>query len=242
MYITTTPAWQYSTARPEAFITKTKRRLKQYDGQVYLNDGDEYEIELFNSTTNPILAKIKLDGNYIPNGGIVLNPGERVFLERFLGSPQKFKFSTYTVDGKNKQVKQAISNNGSVDIEFYKEYVPSYLWSYTTAISTVTLNSTNLNSTTSGTTTGLSYTSETIPCSTQVETGRTEKGSISSQRFVQSNKTFELLSFHNVSWVILPNSQKVLTVDEVNVLYCSNCGAKRKKTSFKFCPHCGTEY
>lgn len=255
MYINTTPTWQYSVANPEAFVTKNKKRLKQHDGQVYLNDGDEYEIELFNGTTNPILAKIKLDGNYLSGGGLVLEPGQRVFLERYLNSPQKFKFSTYTVDGKSKQVQQAISNNGRVDIEFFNEYVPSNYW-YSSS-GTAAINSTPRFTTTTFNSSAATYTSNatmdwmsqdlapqerSILRKSLIETGRTEQGSTSNQKLVQSNKTFNLTSFYNVSWIILPKSQKVLTADEVNILYCGNCGAKRKKTSFKFCPHCGTRY
>jgi membrane protease subunit (stomatin/prohibitin family) len=45
-----------------------------------------------------------------------------------------------------------------------------------------------------------------------------------------------------VAWQILPKSQKQYTAEEVSVNYCGNCGAKRKKDSFKFCPHCGTKF
>jgi hypothetical protein len=89
MYTTITNTWS-ATKRPEAFITKGKKRIKQFDGQVYLSDGDEYEIELFNPTQEVVLAKIKIDGDYIAGGGIVLRRGERVFLERFLDSPNRF--------------------------------------------------------------------------------------------------------------------------------------------------------
>jgi len=54
-----------------------------------LNDGDEFEIELFNPKTNPVLAKISINGKRISERGIILNPGQRVFLERFLDSPEK---------------------------------------------------------------------------------------------------------------------------------------------------------
>ena len=91
MYSNITSTWYALPKRPEAFITKAKKRIKQFSGQVYLNDGDEYEIELFNPTQEVVLAKIKLDGNYISGGGIVLRRGERVFLERFLDSPNKLK-------------------------------------------------------------------------------------------------------------------------------------------------------
>ncbi len=109
-----TNTWS-ATKRPEAFVTKGKKRIKQFDGQVYLSDGDEYEIELFNPTQDVVLAKIKIDGDYIAGGGIVLRRGERVFLERFLDSPNKFKFSTYVVNGNNTEVQDAIVLSSQYD-------------------------------------------------------------------------------------------------------------------------------
>ena len=40
---------------PSAFVTKSKQRVKQHSNQIiYLNNGDEFEIELFNPTTNKV--------------------------------------------------------------------------------------------------------------------------------------------------------------------------------------------
>ena len=273
MYTNITSTWS-TLKRPEAFITKAKKRIKQNLGEVYLSDGDEYEIELFNPTQDVILAKIKLDGNYISGGGIVLRRGERVFLERFLDSPNKFKFSTYEVNGKNQEVQEAIANNGNVEVEFYSEYQPTipnrtlygnglvYNGSSTT---THTINGNPITFTTTG---GTNFVSSTLTSGTanvstfynhslsksenvlrkahltdrKVETGTTEMGSGSEQTFQHTNKTFNSFAFYNVSWKILPKSQKQYTAEEVSVNYCGNCGAKRKKSSFKFCPHCGTQF
>lgn len=109
-------------AVPQSFVTRGKQRLKQYTDTVYLNNGDEFEIELYNPTTNKILAKIELNGNSI-GSGIVLRPGERVFLERYLDEARKFLFETYKVDGKNNEVEQAIKRNGMVTVRFYNEEI-----------------------------------------------------------------------------------------------------------------------
>ena len=262
-----TNTWS-ATKRPEAFVTKGKKRIKQFDGQVYLSDGDEYEIELFNPTQEVVLAKIKIDGDYIAGGGIVLRRGERVFLERFLDSPNRFKFSTYVVNGNNSEVQDAIRSNGYVEIEFYNEYQPTwntgFLSTGTTNVQTfngnpitftTTGNSGNFNPTYGSTTTtstfynaNASLTSNTLEgpnvrnLSNKIETGTTEKGSSSDQTFQHTNKTFNSFSFWNVAWQILPTSQKQYTAEEVSVNYCGNCGAKRKKDSFKFCPHCGNKF
>jgi hypothetical protein len=254
MYTTITNTWS-ATKRPEAFITKGKKRIKQFDGQVYLSDGDEYEIELFNPTQEVVLAKIKIDGDYIAGGGIVLRRGERVFLERFLDSPNRFKFSTYVVNGNNTEVQDAIKNNGYVEIEFYDEYKPTWNSGFlTTGTNMHTINGNPINfTTTSGTTSTSTFYNASLTANTfagpnirnlsnKVETGTTEKGGSSEQSFQHTNKTFNSFSFWNVAWQILPTSQKQYTAEEVGVNYCRNCGAKRKKSSFKFCPHCGNKF
>jgi len=250
-----TNTWS-ATKRPEAFVTKGKKRIKQFDGQVYLSDGDEYEIELFNPSQEVVLAKIKIDGDYIAGGGIVLRRGERVFLERFLDSPNRFKFSTYVVNGNNTEVQDAIKNNGYVEIEFYSEYKPTWNSGF---LSTGTANFQTINgnpitfTTTSGTTSTSTFYNASLTANTfagpnirnlsnKVETGTTEKGGSSEQAFQHTNKTFNSFSFWNVAWQILPLSQKQYTAEEVGVNYCGSCGAKRKKSSFKFCPHCGNKF
>lgn len=107
---------------PQSFITKDKQRLKQYIDTVYLNNGDEFEIELYNPTLNKVLAKIELNGNSIGKG-IVLRPGERVFLERYLDEARKFLFETYEVEGNNDEVRQAIMKNGLVKVTFHNEQI-----------------------------------------------------------------------------------------------------------------------
>lgn len=114
--------YQTKTGTPSAYITKDRKRLKQFGQNVYLNNGDEFELELFNPSSTTVLAKIKLDGSYISGGGIVLKPGQRVFLERYLDDPRKFKFETYEVDGTSNEVLDAIAGNGDVVIDFFDEY------------------------------------------------------------------------------------------------------------------------
>ena len=114
--------YQTKTGTPCAYITKDKKRLKQVGQNVYLKNGDEFELELFNPSSDTVLSKIKLDGKYISGGGIVLKPGQRIFLERYLDDPRKFKFETYEVDGTSNEVLDAISGNGDVVIEFFGEF------------------------------------------------------------------------------------------------------------------------
>jgi hypothetical protein len=128
--------WTTPLSQPQSFITKGKQRLKQNMDTVYLKNGDEFEIELFNPTHNKILAKIEMNGKSI-GAGIILRPGERVFLERYLDEAKKFLFETYVVDGDDKEVKQAIANNGDVTIKFFDEIVRA---TYLSGSSTLTIS------------------------------------------------------------------------------------------------------
>jgi len=107
--------------KPTAHITKKKSRLKVYNGHiVFLNDKDNFEFEIHNPKQKSVLCKIKLNGEYISNSGVVLRPGQRVFLERFLDTNNKFEFSTYKVKDTSEN-RSAIDLNGDVLIEFYDE-------------------------------------------------------------------------------------------------------------------------
>ena len=251
-------------AVPQSFITKSKQRLKQYIDTVYLNDGDEFEIELFNPTQNKVLAKIEMNGNSIGNG-IILRPGERVFLERYLDEAKKFLFETYVVNGNNEEVKQAIVNNGDVVVKFYNEVTTTYYsgssttltinnplyqtWTTNTVPFTYTTHNTVGNTSFTTTSTGTntfynnSLTNGTLNINSlrHVETGRVEKGSDSDQVFTYDNSSF--YSFPSASnwWKIKPQSIKLLVKEDL-VIYCTECGSKRKKDNHKFCPHCGTKF
>lgn len=112
---------------PTAHIAINKSRLKQYNKNsdipvYYLNKSSEFQIELFNPTTDNILAKISLNNKPIAQGGLILRPGERVFLDRYIDVARKFKFDTYEVANTN-EVKQAIKDNGDFKVEFFKEYI-----------------------------------------------------------------------------------------------------------------------
>jgi hypothetical protein len=243
-------------AVPQSFITICKHRLKQHIDTVYLNDGDEFEIELYNPTQNKVLAKIEMNGNSIGNG-IILRPGERIFLERYLDEAKKFLFETYVVNGKNEEVQQAIAHNGDVIIKFYDEVRmstfnvnsgtvtinnPNFGWGSTT---TGTQYYGNTNFTTSNTNTfyNTSLTSGTINTNSlrSLETGRVEKGSDSNQSFTYDSSSFNSYPSTTNWWKIKPKSTQVVTKEDL-VTYCTECGSKRKKDTHKFCPHCGTKF
>lgn len=111
---------------PSAYIAvgKNKSRLKIYNGKdVFVKDGEEFQIEIFNPTTKTIGAKILINGNSISSSLFVIKPGERSYLERYLDDNKKFLFETYEVEN-SKEAKAATKENGIVRIEFYNEKVP----------------------------------------------------------------------------------------------------------------------
>tara|TARA_R110000772_G_scaffold20466_5_gene56889 strand:+ start:43398 stop:44279 length:882 start_codon:yes stop_codon:yes gene_type:complete len=122
--------YSVNTKNPGAWVCanedgrQNRGRLKIHKpgSKIYLQDEDEFEIELHNPTTLNVKAVIKIDGKPICSGGLVLRSGERIYLECFPDSRKKFTFKTYEVDDSNES-KVAISNNGRVEIKFYKEKV-----------------------------------------------------------------------------------------------------------------------
>lgn len=123
---------------PSAYITVSKGRKKVKDNTVYLNNGQEFELELFNPTTDNLLVKIWINNKQMSSSGVVLRPGDRVFLERYIDIPKKFLFDTYEVNGGNASVQKAIEKNGLVKVQFFREDTTVYTNDY--PILTVTDN------------------------------------------------------------------------------------------------------
>jgi flagellin-like protein len=81
----------------------------------------------------------------------------------------------------------------------------------------------------------------TVNISNTLETGTVEKGSKSDQEFTVDSTTFNTYHSWQSIWKILPESTKPITKESLTV-FCTNCGAKRKKTNHKFCPICGSKF
>jgi hypothetical protein len=113
-----------TSTKPSAWIVSPndKGRKSIKSGKVFLNDGDEFEIELFNPLTVSVLADIKLNGQSISKTGLVVKPGQRVYLDCFIDDKKKFVFSTYEIDGGLESL-DATQNNGLLEVFFYKEDV-----------------------------------------------------------------------------------------------------------------------
>jgi hypothetical protein len=236
-------------------ITTNRNRVKEYGSNVYLKDGQKFEIELHNPHTYKVLAKIKLNGYYISTSGLVLNPGQRVFLERFIDKDESFIFSTYDVDG-TPESKAAIAYNGDVEVEYYAQYIPNNLnlsgnWNTGQTYTYVNNHTTNLPlantfycSTNISNTAGVTQDSfsfdTTVSGTKSIETGRIDSGKKTGQKFGTSNDSFNSWVFETKKMKIIPISAKPVEVSELRN-YCTNCGTRAKKASWKFCPSCGTK-
>lgn len=248
-------------------IAKNKSLLKEYQNRtVYLKDGDEFQIMLFNPTEFKIGAKIKINGSEIPNM-VVLRPGERIWLDRYLDINRKFKFSTYTVDKTNEAL-NAIRYNGTIEISFYYENTKRNDIMICDSINTPYISNDNIITTspktypiTWGTTSSISteiptvstayYTYTTLECKSEcnaknaknskdLETGRIEKGGISDQLFDKDYSDFSYYAFKTETIKILPISQKPYNKKDIEKKYCAECGRKLNP-KFKYCPKCGAK-
>ena len=238
---------------PTAHITVDRKRLRQYDDAIYLNNGQEFEIEMFNPLSVSVKAEIHINGVKMNGGGIVIKPGQRIFLERHLDSPNKLVFETYEIESTSEAL-DAIVNNGDVVVKFYEEkhqninysglfINPQYFGTLTLSVNGGTYNTTtgaHFTSNSSGLLSNNSTNTAMFYNNTDksLETGRVEKGENSNQNFSYDYTSFSYTPRTIVSWKLLPTSVKPYDSKDLKK-YCTGCGSKIKKESFKFCPNCG---
>lgn len=240
-------------SKPQAWIAIQKNRQKTYnegsENIIYLKDGQEFQIELYNPTQSPVLAKILLNGNYISDRGLILDPGQRWFLDRHIDSDRKLMFGTYEVENTETNAK-AIEKNGLVVVEFYKQIVNygNITWTYPYKTWTTLGNyqyPTLLNTSVPLCETNTHFTSITtsnfVNISNEIETGRVKEGTKSDQSFSEGYDNFSFFYSWSDSIKILPLSRKPLSSDELRS-YCTECGTRVKKQTWKFCPNCGNKY
>ena len=234
-----------------AWIALNNNRLKIYqDGQVYLTNDDQFEIELFNGETTEVLAKIWLNDELISTAGLILKPGERFYLDRYIDNNHKFKFSTYNVED-SQEAREAIQSNGVVKVQFYKKEQVTQLWQqpHTTwpQINEPYIpnwqqpycgNNTGGIQFDSNTTSNSNLTQINAVYNTSLETGRIEQGEKSEQTFEFSNMTFSSFAFQTTELQILPKSKQPLETKNIRN-YCGECGTRIRKNSWKYCPSCG---
>jgi hypothetical protein len=204
---------------PECEILVNKQLRKVYGNKknkIYLNNDDYIQINIFNPTFERIGVQLEFNGS-LENKMLIVNPGQKILLDRFVDTKKKIKFSTYFIDKNNKLSKKAIEKNGSITIHFWKEKNNTQLnissttrtWINYDDIQTYPLNNYNSilnNITTSNNTYQSHTTSNTSNLDNLLETGRLEKGEKSKQKM--NDVYFESdYIFHSQKFKLLPFSQ-----------------------------------
>jgi hypothetical protein len=134
----------WSDLKPQFWIAVSNNRQKIYGTNgnlVYLDGEQEFQIELYNPTTSGYLAKIYLNDKLISNSGLVIKPGQRYYLDRYLDNDRKFLASMYSIEDTD-EAKNATKDNGKVRVEFYPEITTLKIntgITYTPGMSTVTV-------------------------------------------------------------------------------------------------------
>ena len=115
-------------------------------------------------------------------------------------------------------VTDAIKNNGNIKVDFYSElaYHQPNFQGLVPPINCKTLTE--------------------IPV---FETGKVEKGLKSNQTLKSGYGTFNAWPCSVYHYKILPESQKAVKYGEIRS-YCTDCSTRIKKSTWKFCPNCGT--
>jgi hypothetical protein len=245
------------TSVPDLFITKNKSRLKIYDKKnVYLNNGDTFELEIFNNQNETIGVEILLNSKKISNSLLILRPAERVFLDRYLDESKKFLFETYDVED-TQQIKDIIANNGKVEIKCYKEqpvlthgsitintphWNPPYWGSTGTPYyyGTTTLAGNGIFNLTGGTiTTSSCYYSSDVNCNTTNSAPLNSTFSTCCLDMMEtgvvgkggvSNQTFDYTNFNQQSWAFHTCELQIIPVSKKN---------KTMKEIKQYCTNCG---
>ena len=208
-----------------------------------------------NKTTFTWKAEIWIDGRKTSDHGLVLYPGETHNLERFIDSPNRFKFVTYNADKQNESYFQDM---GDIEIRFFREWIripepttwimpsPHHHFHYdggtgfqSTSDAYLVNNCTNTDMMSYTSSVGHLEVSMSMPNEKMdsIEVGKTIEGSHSEQTFDVVNLNFES-TYTSVYLKIKPLSQ--LDTQRPAAIYCSQC-SRRFRTKEKYCPECGNK-
>jgi hypothetical protein len=216
-------------SNPNAWIVSSNDRGRKSikKDKVYLFDNEKFEIELYNPLRKSVLADIKLNGKSISKTGLIIKPGQRIYLDCFIDNKRKFIFKTYNVDD-TEESKDSIKLNGNLEVFFYEEevidfnkinYIPynnpfnPYTIPYTDPYPTYPKIWYSLNSNSN-----FDYSCKSI------ETGRIEKGDISNQKFEEIYMDFKKNYISHTILKLLPDSLKpkeIIKSKKENDIYSS---------------------
>ena len=156
---------------------------------------------------------------------------------------------------------EAIANNGKIEVEFYLEqnyFNPTFKgisWtSSPTVYYTNNFHNGNMLYDSSPIIGGIAstFTSslnmpiagssdvKSLSIDASIETGRIEKGGKTDQKMESSYGSYNSWPTNTIQIQLFPESIKPIEVSEIRT-YCTECGTRMKKQTWKFCPNCGTK-
>jgi hypothetical protein len=231
-----------------AAIKVNGKVLREFKDTVYIPFSSEYSILLKNLNTVRAVVNVFIDGEDMVPGGIVLNAGQEVDLERSvkngnLNEGNKFKFIERT--GAVEQHRGVKLEDGLVRIEFQFEQLPRPITWNTTNINAVYpqegilrgVNDVHYGVTCSAAT----YDSYSVNSAHSVvnDAGITVPGSRSDQKFSTAYVGALESTKHSMIFKLLGGEAVKQAVTVKHKPKCVTCGKQNKATA-KFCTECGT--
>jgi hypothetical protein len=224
--------------------------LREFKDTVYIPFASEYSILLKNLNTVRAVVNVFIDGEDQVPGGIVLNAGQEVDLERSvkngnLTEGNKFKFIERT--GAVEQHRGVKLEDGIVRIEYQFEQPPRPIVWNTTQIGGIYPQGGILRSSTSDVWPAGSVTCSATYDATSVnsahglinDAGITVPGSHSSQKFTAAYVGTLESTKHSMVFKLLGGDAVKQAVTVKHKPKCVTCGKQNKATA-KFCTECGT--
>ena len=232
--------------------------LREFKDNVYIPFGSEYSFLLKNLNTKRALVNVFIDGEDMTPGGLVLNAGQEVDLERSikngnLKEGNKFKFIERT--GAVEKHRGIKLEDGLIRIEFQFElydtkYQPFFNnnilrgQTYDAHYGTTTSDwATPMGATYSSTNVSLNSMNISAQAQSMNDVGITVAGSKSTQSFTTTTMGVMEVEKHSIIFMLLGETEDNKPVlQPVNVKMkpkCTSCGKQNKATN-KFCSECGT--
>lgn len=239
-----------------AAIKVNNKVLREFKDTVYVPFASEYSLLIKNLNIVKVLVNVYIDGEEVTPGGLAINAGNEIDLERFIKNGNLTEGNKFKFIERNSAVEQHRGiklEDGIVRIEYQFEKVYSFL---NTVYPLGPIKRSNNDSPYGGYNTTRSY-GTTMNCSSSItspgevtasqisnyDAGITVPGSKSDQKF-QTVSSFPLeTEKHSIVLKLLgetPANKPVIAPVTVKAKpRCTTCNHQNKATA-KFCSACGT--
>ena len=236
-----------------AAIKVGNKVLREFKDTVYIPFGSEYAITLKNLHTTRVVINVYIDGDNVVPGGLVLNAGQSVDLERAirngnLTEGNRFKFIERT--GNIEQHRGIGVEDGLVRVEYQFEIPRPVIWNTTHISGSIYPQGSILRGSTAdvwpagSVTCHSTYDSfDSIETAQLNDAGITVPGSKSTQSFQTTTLGTLEADKHNLIFKLVGDLghnkpvEKPVTVKHKQK--CVTCGKQNKHTA-RFCSECGT--